>query len=179
MRALLDAERLRRFIDALGQAARGPGTVYLTGGASAVLVGWRTSTVDVDLKLDPEPAGAFDAIARLKDELDVNVELASPDQFIPALPGWRERSRHITRVREVTFCHYDYYAQALAKLERAHARDIADVEAMVERGLVERGRVAGYFDDVRAELVRYPAIDVETYAASVAEFVGRAGKVSP
>ena len=30
-----------------------------------------------------------------KDTLDVNVELAAPDQFIPALPGWRERSEFI------------------------------------------------------------------------------------
>jgi hypothetical protein len=25
--------------------------------------GWRDATVDIDLKLDPEPAGAFEAIA--------------------------------------------------------------------------------------------------------------------
>lgn len=69
----------------LGRRARGSGRVYLTGGATALLHGWHTSTVGIDLKLDPEPAGAFEAIAELKDELDVNVELAAPDQLLGAL----------------------------------------------------------------------------------------------
>ncbi|MCZ7683003.1 MAG: hypothetical protein M5U28_31025 [Sandaracinaceae bacterium] len=62
------------------------------GGATAITYGWRELTIDIDLRLDPEPPGAFEAIARLKDELDVNVELASPMDFLPEVPGWRERS---------------------------------------------------------------------------------------
>ena len=76
-------------MEAFGREATGPGRVYLTGGSTAVLEGWREATVDVDLKLDPEPAGAFEAIAHLKDTLDINVELAAPDQFVPPLPGWQ------------------------------------------------------------------------------------------
>lgn len=34
------------------------------------------TTIDVDLKPDPEPAGLFEAIAALKEELDTDVELA-------------------------------------------------------------------------------------------------------
>jgi hypothetical protein len=30
-------------------------------------------------------------------ELELNVELAAPDQFIPEVPGWRERSRFVVR----------------------------------------------------------------------------------
>jgi hypothetical protein len=95
MRGEADAEKVRALLRELSRRARGPGSVYLTGGASAALIGWRERTIDVDLKLDPEPAGVFEALARLKDELDLNVELAAPDQFIPALPDWRERSRPI------------------------------------------------------------------------------------
>ena len=82
-------------MERLGELARGPGQIFLTGGASAVLFGWREMTVDVDLKMLPEPAGVFEAIATLKDELNINVELASPDLFIPELPEWRERSKRI------------------------------------------------------------------------------------
>jgi hypothetical protein len=85
VRAPVDAERLERFMRELGRRARGPGKVYLTGGATAVLLGWRASTVDVDIKMDPEPAGAFEAIAKLKNEFDINVELASPDHFLPSM----------------------------------------------------------------------------------------------
>ena len=98
------------------------GRIYLVGGASAVLLGWRAMTVDVDLKLDPEPIGAFEAIAELKDSLDINIELAAPDQFIPALPGWRERSPFVARHGRVAFHHYDFYGQALGKIERGHRR---------------------------------------------------------
>ena len=65
----------------------------------------------------------------LKDRLDVNIELASPDDFIPALPGWQERSTFIAQVGKVTFLHYDFYAQALAKIERGHDFDLSDVRS--------------------------------------------------
>ena len=84
-------------MEGIGRGCRSSGRIYLVGGSCAVLVGWRATTVDVDLKLDPEPAGAFEAIAGLKDTLGVNVELAAPDQFIPPLPGWRERSPFVVR----------------------------------------------------------------------------------
>ncbi len=72
----------------LGRAARSEGTIYLVGGASAVLVGWRETTVDIDMKLDPEPRGVFEAIARAKEQLKVNVELAAPTtSFQPCLDG--------------------------------------------------------------------------------------------
>ena len=35
---------------ALAEAARRPLQVYLVGGATAVLEGWREATIDVDLK---------------------------------------------------------------------------------------------------------------------------------
>lgn len=34
----------------LGQAVTSEGRVYFTGGVSAVLLGWRETTIDVDLK---------------------------------------------------------------------------------------------------------------------------------
>ena len=61
--------------------------VYLTGGACAVLQGWRDSTLDVDLKLVPDSDALLQAIPRLKESLEINVELAAPDQFIPEVPG--------------------------------------------------------------------------------------------
>jgi hypothetical protein len=36
----------------------------------------------------------------------------------------------------VRFLHHDLYAQALAKLERGHDRDLDDVDQMLARGLV-------------------------------------------
>ncbi|HET7046603.1 MAG TPA: hypothetical protein VFI37_17285, partial [Gaiellaceae bacterium] len=70
---------------ALGLATRGEHTVYLVGGATAVLEGWRESTVDIDVAL-ADPATADEllrALPAIKDELEVNVELASPADFVP------------------------------------------------------------------------------------------------
>jgi hypothetical protein len=59
---------------ALGPVARRPARVYLTGGATAVLHGWRVSTIDVDLKLVPDDDGVLHAIPKLKERLSMNIE---------------------------------------------------------------------------------------------------------
>jgi len=161
VRAVVDEAKLQRLMAEVGRRARGPGRVYLTGGATALLFGWRSSTVDVDIKLDPEPAGVFEAIASLKNELDVNVELASPDLFLPPLREWRERSIPIATHGRVEFFHYDLRAQALAKIARAHERDLRDVQAMLERGLVSVEQLRAAYRDIEADLIRYPNLDVE------------------
>ena len=89
MRYPVDAERVRKLMAALGAEARHEGRIYLVGGATAVLIGWRSSTIDVDLKLVPEDDDVLRAIPRLKDELEINVELASPDAFIPEVGDGR------------------------------------------------------------------------------------------
>lgn len=170
MRAETNALKLRQFMAALGERVRGQGRIYLTGGATALLRGWRDATIDVDLKPDPEPAGLFEAIAALKDELDLNVELASPDQFIPPLPGWRERSVFIGRHGQVDFFHYDPYSQALAKLQRGHERDLRDVQAMLREGWIQRDRLRELFTAIEPELVRYPGLDAATFRVTVENF---------
>jgi len=171
VREPLDQSRLRRFLDALGAAVSGPGRIYLTGGATAVSLGWRNQTIDIDLRLDPEPPGAFEAIARLKDELDTNVELASPLDFIPEIPGWRERSCFVMRAGPIEVYHFDPVSQVLSKLVRGLARDLADAEAMVARGLVTRDEVAAGWAIARSGLARFPRIDGVTVEARVSAFV--------
>ena len=53
MREPADAERIERFLAALAFAATAPTTVYLVGGASAMLVGWRAMTRDIDMVIIP------------------------------------------------------------------------------------------------------------------------------
>lgn len=155
---------------ALGIRVRGGGRVYLTGGATALLHGWRLTTIDIDLKPDPEPAGLFEAIAQLKNELDVNLELASPDDFIPELPGWRERSLFIARHGQLEFFHYDLYGQALSKLQRGHERDLHDANSMRRSGLVRNDRLLELFQQIEPQLIRYPAIDPGKFRMAVEKF---------
>jgi hypothetical protein len=154
----------------MGSRVRTSGRIYLTGGATALLHGWRPMTVDVDLKADPEPAGFFEAIAALKDELAVNIELASPSDFIPELPNWRERSLFIARHGLIDFYHYDPYSQALSKLERGHSRDLTDVEAMLHRGLIRRDLLLKLYLEIEPMLIRYPSLDPGTFREIVESF---------
>jgi len=163
MREVVDADRVRRFMQALGKDAEVEGRVYFTGGATAVLLGWRTSTIDVDIKLVPEHDSVTRAIPRIKETLHINVELASPDLFIPPLPGWQDRSRFIERHGRTSFFHYDFYAQALAKIERDHVRDREDVEQMMALGLVDRGKALELFAAIEPDLHRYPALDPASF----------------
>ena len=159
MRALADATRIRDFMRALGRAASAPGQVFLTGGASAVLLGWRNTTVDIDIKVVPEQDRVFRVIPELKDSLQINVELASPDDFIPVPAAWESRSLFITQEGPLAFRHFDFVSQALAKIERGHTQDQLDVQEMLTRGLVKAGVLQDAFEEVVSQLYRYPAID--------------------
>jgi len=170
MRAETNKAKLEAFMVALGERVRSPGRIYLTGGATAVLHGWRAMTIDIDLKPDPEPAGLYEALAVLKDELDINVEMASPDHFIPALPGWRQRGLYIARHGLIDFFHYDPYGQALSKLQRRHDRDLQDVRAMLRAKLIARDRMRELFTLIKPQLIRYPAIDPASFEAALLEF---------
>jgi nucleotide-binding universal stress UspA family protein len=169
MRPPVDAGRIRELARALGRVARGRVRVYLTGGATAVLEGWRASTLDVDLRFEPEADELLRALSELKERLGINVELASPPDFIPELPGWRERSPFVFREGNVDVHHFDPYSQALSKLERAFAHDLQDVDAMLARGLVRRERLRELYLAIEPDLYRYPAIDPSAFARRVGE----------
>ena len=170
MRELADADRIRRFLRALGGEADRAMRVYLTGGATAVLMGWRASTIDVDIKLVPDADRILRAIPALKESLHVNVELASPADFIPVAADWEDRSPFIDREGLASFHHFDLYAQALAKLERGHAQDLADVQEMLARALVEPDRALRYFETIEPNLYRYPALDPVSFRRAVEAF---------
>lgn len=133
--------------------------MYLTGGATAVLEGWRPSTVDVDVRFEPDSDAALRQIAALKERLQVNVELASPLDFLPPLPEWRERSRFRFRAGNLDVFDFDLYSQAMSKLERGFELDLRDVKEMVDSSQVEPARLLELFERIEPELFRFPAVD--------------------
>ena len=152
---------------ALGRAARRPARVYVTGGATAVLTGWREATIDIDLKLVPDDDALLRAIPELKESLQVNVELAAPIDFVPVPDGWEDRSRFITQEGPLAFYHFDLVAQALAKIERGHERDRQDVREMLDRGLVTPAALSTAFEAIEPQLYRYPAVDPASFRRAV------------
>lgn len=157
---------------ALGERAEGECRIYFTGGATAVLEGWRAQTIDADILVVPDSDRLLQAIPDLKESLHINVEIASPAHFVPELPGWQERSRFIARHGTASFYHYDFYAQALAKIERGEQKDLADVREMVARGLVEPAEAWRLLREIEARLYRFPAIDPGRFRRAVGEALG-------
>jgi hypothetical protein len=164
-----DRERIQRLMEAFARAASGNVRVYFVGGTTAVLMGWRESTIYVDFVMRPDDDALLRSIPELKETLRINVELASPADFIPVPPGWEDRGLFITQLGRVAFYHFDLYAQALAKVERGHAQDLDDVHVMLERKIVEPSRALEYFTRIEPQLYRFPAIDPPSFRRAVEE----------
>ena len=165
----VNEDRLRAFMRAAGAAARREGVCYLTGGATAVLLGWRGATLDIDVRLEPEQDELMRRLPAIKHDLRINVETASPAEFIPLPDGWQERSPFAGREGKLTFRHFDLYAQALAKIERGHEKDRLDVAAMLERGLVDAELLREMFDEIEPRLYERPELDAASFRRKLEE----------
>jgi hypothetical protein len=172
MRPPVDAARIRELGAWLGRVASDRVRIYLTGGATAVLEGWRNSTIDVDVRFEPETDELMRELPALKERLAINIELASPPDFIPEVPGWRERSPLVFRAGNVDVHHFDPYSQALSKLERGFHHDLADVREMIDRGMVLPARLREFHAAIEPDLYRYPAIDPSAFRGRVQTISG-------
>ncbi len=180
MRADADRDRIERLLTELGKLGSAGDRVYLAGGASATLIGWRQFTQDVDIRIEASASEPLlRAISELKERLDVNVELAGPLDFLPAPLGWQDRSVFLARYGALDVFHTDFTLQAISKLERGLDRDLADVKAMLERGLITVAAVRETFAEMEPELYRFPSVDAgglrEVVAAFAAAHEGEKG----
>lgn len=164
-------EKLLRFFERLGAQARVPGRLLHHGRRQRAVRRLADTTIDLGLKFDPEPAGVFEAIPALKRERQVHVELAAPSDFLPPLPGWRDRSGFIGRFGTLDMHHYDFVSQALARLERGRAKDLVDVGEMLRRGLVAPEELLSQAEAIRPALIRYPAVDEASFLRRVRAFL--------
>jgi hypothetical protein len=111
----------------------------------------RQQTLDIDVVLDvsPEAHGEMiQAIRTLKDELLINVEEASPGDFIPLPAGYERRHTYIDRFGLLDVLHFDFYSMALSKIERGRVQDIEDVLALLQARHLEWHQLQACFQDV-------------------------------
>ena len=172
MRADLTAERLAALMRELASSApRGKSfRVYLVGGGTAVYSGWRASSVDIDLHADHE--GVFRDIQGIKERLNVNVEFARPEHFVPPLAGTGDRHVFIETVGRVSYFHYDPYAQTFAKVVRGFERDMEDARRFVQSGMVDPRRLGDLVDAIPGKAwARYPSLSRAAVVAAVDAFL--------
>lgn len=173
MRRELTGEALRELMNELARTAppRESYRVYVVGGGTAVLAGWRDSTIDADLFAEDE--AVFRDIQGIKERLRLNVEFARPEQFVPALAGTADRHVFIERMGRVGFYHYDPYAQLFSKVVRGFRKDLVDAKHFVTSGMVDAERFRAMVHDIaESAYARYPALDRHSVLATVDGFLG-------
>jgi hypothetical protein len=174
MRRSLTREGIRDLMQELARSAprRGTYRVFLVGGGTAVLEGWRESTIDADLYSDEDEI--FRDIQGIKERLQVNIEFARPEDFVPALVGSETRHVFIETIGRVSFYHYDPYAQLLSKVVRGFDRDMLDARSFLASGRVDAERFRDLVSEIPdAAYARYPALSREAVREAVNDFLAR------
>lgn len=100
---------------------------------------------------DPRALSDFERqLPVLKEQLDINVEPASPTDFMPVAANALDQSRYMRSYGLIAVYHYHYASLALAKVARAAERDLEDVELLVRTGVVSWEAVERAWAEARA-----------------------------
>lgn len=151
MRQPINSERLNQFLNVLGKEVNFPCKIYLVGGTSLIVFGLREQTVDIDLSLEVDNkyhAKLIQTIRHLKEELDMNIEEASPGDFIPLPSGWEERCSYVGQFGTITVYHFDLYSTALSKIERGSEIDFEDVKSLIQSGKIEWKKLIAFYQEI-------------------------------
>jgi len=171
VRAEMTPDRLRALMREIARTApRGRAyRVFLVGGGTAVLSGWRASSIDADLYCEED--SVFRDIQAIKERLNVNVEFARPEHFVPGLRGSEGRHVFIERVGKVSYYHYDPYVQVLSKLVRGFERDIEDARHFVRSGMVDPQKLRTLVQGIpESAFAKYPSLSRSGILAAVEDF---------
>lgn len=144
--------------------------VFITGGGTAVLLGWRQTSIDVDLCADRDEV--FRDIQGVKERLSLNVEFARPDDFVPLLDGSQDRHLLIDAIGNVAFYHFDPYTQVLSKIIRGFRRDLSDAREFIRSGLVDPTSLQTLVWKIPdSAFARYPTLSRIAIQRAVFEFL--------
>jgi hypothetical protein len=144
--------------------------VYLVGGGTAVHAGWRPSSIDADLFCEDE--SVFRDIQGIKERLNVNVDFARPEHFVPALRDSDNRHVFIETVGRVSYYHYDPYAQVLSKIVRGFERDLDDARHFVRSGMVDTAALRSLVEEIpESAYARYPNLSQQAVLRALQEFL--------
>jgi len=155
LRSPVSRSRIEHFLQKLGDRYRRPVRLYLVGGTTLVFEGLRQQTLDIDVVIEvaPEDQAAFiQAVRDLKESLDLNVEEASPGDFIPLPAGYADRHEFIGRFGQLDAFHFDLYSAALSKIERGRGQDFADVLLLLESLRIDWNRLEGFFLEILPQM---------------------------
>ena len=168
MRPNVDKKAIESFLQRLGRTFRKPGRLYLVGGAALVHAGVRPGfTQDIDIQVGEANEGdLIISIQRLIQQMQINIEFASPKDFIPLPSQWETHAQYVGRYGQIEVFYFDFYSIALSKIERGTTRDIEDVKLLVQQQRIDLDELDATYQEVLAQLGkgRYPKITPERFA---------------
>ena len=169
MRPNVDRRTIDHFLTELGRRFRQGGRIYLVGGAALVHAGIRpaVSAATQDIDLEVASGDLYQTVNQLKQSLNINVEFASPGDFIPLPQDWQNRSRYVGRYGAIDVFYFDFYSIALSKIDRGTTRDLQDVALLLQNHeitLIELDRAA---QEVAAQMGKgaYKRLDPDAFLA--------------
>src|SRR5579885_1808158 len=132
MRQRVGRQEIEQFLIQVGRTQQ-PGRLYFTGGAALVHRGIRLGqTLDIYIQITIDPANLTTQIAQLKQKMNIDIEFASPGDFIPLPTQWEARSEFIKRYNQV------------------------DVQLLIRVGVVEVTELDRLCQDVLSKIGRPP-----------------------
>ena len=168
MRPNVDKKAIESFLQQLGRTFHKPGRLYLVGGAALVHAGVRPGfTQDIDIQVGGVNEGdLIVGIQRLIQQMQINIEFASPGDFIPLPSQWETHAQYVGRYGQIEVFYFDFYSIALSKIERGTTRDIEDVKLLVQQQRIALDELDAAYQEVLAQLGkgRYPKITPERFA---------------
>lgn len=158
MRPNVDKGQIETFLKNLGRAFRKSGRLYLVGGAALVHMGVRagfTQDIDVEVRATHEDE-MLEAIRKMKDTMQINIEFASPADFIPIPKQWEANVRYIGRYGMIDAFYFDFYSIALSKIQRGSTRDINDVRLLLQQNIITLAELDTVYNEVLPQVGKRP-----------------------
>jgi hypothetical protein len=167
-RPSVDKTAIESFLQQLGRTFRKPGRLYLVEGTALVHAGVRPGfTQDIDIQVSGANEGELIvAVQRLIQQMQINIEFASPADFIPLPSQWEMHAQYVGRYGGVDVFYFDFYSIALSKIERGNSRDIDDVKLLVQQGIITLKELDAAYREVLAQLGQghYPRITPQRFS---------------
>ena len=163
MRQSVTRADIEKFLNALDRTYRKEGRLYLAGGAALVHMGLRSgSTLDIDVVIEASNEDEMiTAIRRLKEQMQINIEFASPADFIPIPSQWAAHAKYVGRYGKIDAFYFDLYSLALSKISRSSDRNLVDVKLLVQQKLITLDELDAAYQEVLPRMGKRPYINLD------------------
>ena len=120
------------------------------------------ATMDIDVAIEASDEDEMvTAIRRIVEQMQINVEFASPGDFIPLPTQWMAQAHYVGRYGAVDVFYFDFYSLALSKISRGNNRDLIDVKLLLQQKLLRWKESDAAYREVLPRIGKRPYINLD------------------